>query len=474
MGGCYHHHRSMSDTLPQYGGLVPASRGLPSVGQTSGLMLSGHMIVTPDAAPEAVLDADPAARTALDRQKRRATILLAGMGGLTLVGYALGQGIWAGLLQSSAKAGLIGGIADWFAVTALFRHPLGLPIPHTAILPAQKDRLGRALGSFVATHVFTEADIERALGRLDVAALLQGVLTDPRVAGMISNGAVRMIPHLLDGLEAGRAQEMLVRLVPRVMSNGQLAPVVARALRALVDGDRHQEVLSFLLDQIKLLLKSREAHLHQLIEERVREQGGRLVGWAIGGSVATRVLSAINTELDRTDPRESDLREAVTAWIRHEIDLIETDPERGRDLGDTLRGLFTHDSLKLWAADVWMRARGAIDADLGHEDGWMRRLLADALARAAQTLDTDPAVRAGIDRAAAGLVRQALPGLRQHLSGFIAQVVAGWDTQRLVDKVELRVGRDLQFVRINGTLVGFLIGGVLYLALRALFGAQAG
>ena len=432
------------------------------------------MTAPPDAAPDTIPDPDLVARAALGRQKRRATMLLAGMGGLTLVGYGLGQGLWAGLLQSSARAGLIGGIADWFAVTALFRHPLGLPIPHTAILPAQKDRLGRALGSFVATHVFTEADIERALGRLDLAALLHGVLTDPRIAGMISAGTARMIPHLLDGLQAGRAQEMLVRLVPRMMSNGQLAPVVARALRALVDGDRHQEVLSFLLDQIKLLLKSREAHLHQLIEDRVREQGGRLVGWAIGGSVATRVLSAINAELDRTDPRDSDLREAVTAWIRHEIDLIETDPERGRDLGETLRGLFTHESLKLWAADVWMRARGAIDADLRRDEGWVRRLLADAVARAARTIETDATVRAGIDRAAAALARQALPGLRRHLSGFIAQVVAGWDTRLLVDKVELRVGRDLQFVRINGTLVGFLVGGLLYLALRLLFGTQGG
>ena len=464
----------MSGVPGQYRDVSHAVRQPHPFGQRRGLMLSGRMTAWPDRVPEATLDPDLAARHALTRQKRRANLLLAGMGGLTIVSYGFGHGIWAGLLQSGAKAGLVGGLADWFAVTALFRHPLGLPIPHTAILPAQKDRLGRALGSFVANHVFTEADIDRALGRIDLPLLLRDVLTDPRIAVMISAGTARMIPHLLDGLEAGKAQEMLARLLPRMMSNGQLAPVVARALRALVDGDRHQEVLSFLLDQIKILLKSREAHLHQLIADRVREQGGRLVGWAIGGSVATKVLTAINVELDRTDPRDSDLREAVTAWIRHEIDLIETDPERGRDLGETLRGLFTHDSLKLWAADVWMRARGAVEADLVHEDGWMRRLVTDASARAGRSLGEDPALRAGIDRAAAALARQALPGLRQHLSGFIAQVVAGWDTQRLVDKVELRVGRDLQFVRINGTLVGFLVGALLYLGLLGLFGSRAG
>ena len=259
-----------------------------------------------------------------------------------------------------------------------------------------------------------------------------------------------------------------------MLADGQLAPVVARALRALVDGDRHQEVLSFLLDQIKLLLKSQEAHLHQLIEDRVREQGGRLVGWAIGGSVANRVLSAINVELDRTNPRESDLREAVTGWIRQEIDLIETDPERGRELAETLRGLVTHDSLRLWAADVWSHMRAAVENELDDENGWVQRLVGDALASAAVMLERDQSVRTAIERGVATLARQALPGLRDYLSGFIAQVVGGWDTGHLVDRIELRVGGDLQFVRINVTLVGCLVGIVLYLGVLMVFGVEGG
>lgn len=429
----------------------------------------------PDAvAPPGGADPDRAARRGLVRQKRRATLLLAAMGGLVLAGYAAGHGFWAGLLQATAKAGLVGGLADWFAVTALFRHPLGLPIPHTAILPAQKDRLGRALGGFVANHVFTEADIDRALARIDLPLLLQGVLLDPHVSEMAQGAAKRMVPHLLDGLEAGRARELLARLLPRLLNNNHLAPVVARGLRALVDGDRHQEVLSFLLDQIKVLLKSREAHLHQMIADRVREQGGRLVGWAIGGSVASRVLGAITAELDRTDPHDSDLREAVTAWMRREIDLIETDPDRARELGDTVRALFTHHSLKQWAAHVWSRARGAIEDDLGQPDSWIARLVAESLQRTGEVLGQDRAVRDAIDRAARTLARRALPGLRAQLAGFIAEVVAGWDARLLVDRLELRVGRDLQFVRINGTLVGAMVGGLLFLGLRLLLGPEAG
>ena len=424
--------------------------------------------------PDATADPDHAARRSLAGQKRRATLLLVAMGLLVLVGYALGHGFWAGLLQATAKAGLVGGLADWFAVTALFRHPLGLPIPHTAILPAQKDRLGRALGGFVANHVFTEDDIDRALARIDLPLLLRGILLDPHVGEMAQGGMARMIPHLLDGLEAGRAHDLLARLLPRLLNNKELAPVVARGLRALVDGDRHQEVLSFLLDQIRMLLKSREAHLHQLISERVREQGGRLVGWAIGGSVASRVLDAITMELERTDPRDSDLREAVTTWMRREIDLIETDPDRGRELGNAVRTLFTHDSLKNWAAHVWSRARDAMEDDLAQRDSWIARLVTESLHRTGEVLGEDKAVRAAIDGAARTLARRALPGLRAQLAGFIGNVVAGWDARMLVDRLELRVGRDLQFVRINGTVVGALVGGMLFLGLRLLFGVEAG
>jgi len=419
-------------------------------------------------------DPDAPARQALARQKALATGLLVAMAVLMLGGVALAHAFPGSfssrLLEASAKAGLVGGLADWFAVTALFRHPLGLPIPHTAILPAQKERLGRGLGNFVANHVFTEADIARALATIDLPRMLSRLLMEEETAALLAAGAARMVPHVLDGLEAGRAGELVGRMMPRLLSGGTLAPVVARALRALVDGDRHQEVLSFLLDQIKGLLKSREAHLHALIEERVREQGGRLVGWAIGGSIATRVLTAINAELERTDPRDSDLREAVTAWIRGEIDLIETDPQRGREISDTLRGLVTHDSIRLWAGDVWARARRMMEAELDEPDGWVHRLVGDSLRRLGGTLESDAAVRAAVDRTALALLSRALPAAREQLSGFIARVVAGWDTERLTERLELRVGRDLQFVRINGTLVGALVGGGLFLLTGALFG----
>ncbi len=417
-------------------------------------------------------DRDRVARRALDRHRRIATGLLIGMGLLTVASYLLGRGFWPGLLQASAKAGLVGGLADWFAVTALFRHPLGLPIPHTAILPMQKERLGRALGNFVATHVFTEADINRAIGSFDVPAMLGGVLSDAQTGAVIGRAVASAMPHLFDRLEDGRASELVARALPRLLSGETLAPVIARALRTLVDNERHQEVLTFLLGELKAVLRSKEVGMRVMIEDRVREQGGRLIGWALGNSIATRVLGAMSHELDRTDPAGSELREAFTAWVRHEIDRIETDPERGHEVGETLRGLVGHESVRSWGAEVWQRARVMIEADLARPDGWVAGLIADALPRLGAMLTRDELIRARVEAAARSLVLRMLPAVRDRLSGFIGTVVGGWDAGMIVERLELRVGRDLQYVRINGTLVGALVGGLFYLVLRALFGGM--
>ena len=415
-------------------------------------------------------DPDRAARQVLDRHRRIATGLLIGMGVLALASYGLGRGLWPGLLQATAKAGLVGGLADWFAVTALFRHPLGLPIPHTAILPAQKQRLGRALGNFVATHVFTETDIDRAIGRLDVPALLAAVLCDPQTGSLVGRAVTQAMPHLLDRLEDGRAGALLARTLPRLLSGETLAPVIARALRVLVDNERHQEVLTFLLAELKSVLRGKEAGLRMLIEDRVREQGGRLLSWALGGSIATRVLLAMHQELERTDPDGSELREAFTSWVRREIDRIEIDPERGQEVGEAIRGLVGHESVRAWGTEVWRRSRVMIETDLARPQGWLATLIGDALPRLGGVLTRDAGSRARVEAATRSLVLRVLPSLRERISEFIAGVVGGWDAGMIVEKIELRVGRDLQYVRINGTLVGALVGGSFYLLLRVLFG----
>ena len=426
-------------------------------------------------------DPDAEARRTLSRHRAFATFLLVIMAALTLASYGIPRGIWHGhamgywvdLLQASAKAGLVGGLADWFAVTALFRHPLGIPIPHTAIIPNEKARLGRALGRFVSRHVMNPDEVSRVLSRFDVGGFVKALLNDPAIVAPLARSLAAMMPRILATVEDGRARRTIARLIPRLVGGPQAGRVVARALHGLVEGGRHQEVLTFVIENLRTGMLSREDQLRGFIEERVRDQGGRLVGWALGASIANRVLTTVNAELSRMGPGGSELREAFDEWVRREITQMEEDPERAREIGRALRQVISHETVQAWTWDVWSRLRLALEADAGRPNGRTVALLEGAVRNLGEMVAADEPTRARLQRTAERIAAGLLPAAQVQIADFIAQVVAGWDTATITDRLELRVGKDLQYVRMNGTLVGFLAGGILFALLTALFGHVA-
>jgi uncharacterized membrane-anchored protein YjiN (DUF445 family) len=415
-------------------------------------------------------DPDTLARLSFRRHRRIATGLLVAMAALTLVSYALPQNWWSGLLQAAAKAGFVGGIADWFAITALFRHPLGIPIPHTAIIPNQRDRLGRALGRFVANHVFTNDEVSNVLAKLDLPGIVHRFLADPAAARPAAEGLAGMLPKLLASVEDGRARRIVARMMPHVLGGQGAGQVVARALHNLVDGGRHQEVFGFILNQMKTTLAGRESALRFAIEERVREQGGRLAGWVLGASIARRVLGLVNAELDKMSPDGSDLRAAFDEWIRREINRMETDPARAAEVGAAIRRVVAHETVQAWLWDLWGRLRLALEDDLARPHGRTVPYIEAALANLGSILETDPVARQRLQTAVESILETLLPAAQLRIAEFIAQVVSNWDTATITDRLELRIGKDLQYIRMNGTIVGFLIGGLLFAVLDTLFG----
>lgn len=423
---------------------------------------------------DAGFDPDPdwALRRSLARHRAFASGLLVVMAGLAGFAYWLPPTIGALFLRDAAKAGVIGGIADWFAVTALFRHPLGLPIPHTAILPAQKERLGAALGRFVANHVFTEGDVARFLAGLDIPALLARFLAEPDMARPMAEAITGALPGLLQTIEDGRARKVIGRLLPRIAGGPAARRVVARALASLVQSGRHQDVFSFILEQLRAMLRNREAELKQIVRDRVREQGGVLVGWAVGANIAAKVVTALNTEFERVGPDGSELRAAFDEWASREIARLTEDPARAAELGAALRQVVTHESMRAWGHDIWVRLRDAVAEDAARPGGHSMMIIENALGNLGTMLAGDAATRARISTAAGAIVARLLPAAQVEISRFIGRVVGNWDAATITDKLELRVGKDLQFIRVNGTLVGFLIGGALFLLLHFGFHKQ--
>jgi len=415
---------------------------------------------------------DDELRKALARHRAFATFLLIVMCGLVYLAYQLPPSFQADLLAASAKAGVVGGLADWFAVTALFRHPLGLPIPHTAIIPRQKERLGQGLGSFVARHVFTEAELKRVISRLDIAGIIANFLADRDASRPAAQALAAALPRLLVTLEDGRARKLMARLLPRVAGGPGAVPVVARVLRSLLAGGQHQAVFDLALEKLKTVLLAKQDDLREAIKRRVREQGGAVMGWAAGAYVADRVLAVLNAELDKQEPGDSDLRAAFEAWIEAEITRLETEPERAAALGAVIRRALAHPTVADWLGDAWSRLRGALAADAVNPNGRTVAILEGALANAGSFLAEDAVARGKLNGAVERTLATLLPSAQQRLSDFIAGVVKGWDTTQVTEKIELRVGKDLQFVRINGTLVGFLAGGALYLLIFWLTGGR--
>jgi uncharacterized membrane-anchored protein YjiN (DUF445 family) len=244
-------------------------------------------------------------------------------------------------------------------------------------------------------------------------------------------------------------------------------------LRAFVASGRHQEVFSLAVGRIKTMLTEREDALRGVIASRIRAEGGALIGWLAGASMANRILHAINSELEKVEPEDSDLRAAFGEWLRAEIDRLETDPSRAEAIGRVLRDALSHPSVAIWLGDVWARLRTAMTIDAAREDGRTVALLSGLFANAGTLLAEDPAARARLNGTVEGVLIRLLPSAQSQLSDFIAGVVGNWDARTVADKIELRVGRDLQYVRINGTLVGFLAGGALFALLTAVFGGVA-
>ena len=418
-------------------------------------------------------DPDAPLRDSLRRHRAVATGLLVAMAAILLGTYAMPPGYWTDLLQAGAKAGLVGGIADWFAVTALFRHPLGLPIPHTAIIPKQKERLGASLGRFVANHVFTEAEVRRLLDRVDLAGVLRGVLSDPAATRPAARAVASSLPKLLARVEDGRALKLAMRLLPRLADGPAAAKVLARAIRSLVAGGRHHAVFDLVMTEVRRLLREKEASLREEVERRVRDQGGSVVGWVAGAFVARRMVNSLNEALDDATATDSNLRALFDGWLEKELFRLEHDPERALQLGRALRGALGHEVVAEWLADSWYRARWAVELDTARPESRIAALVAAALDNAGRVLAEDPTARGAVNGAVQRLLIGLLPQAQSRLSGFIAAVIGNWDTATVTEKIELRVGRDLQYVRVNGTLVGFLVGVALFAALHAIFGRVA-
>ena len=360
------------------------------------------------------------------------------------------------LLRAVAEAALVGGLADWFAVTALFRRPLRLPIPHTAIVPANKDRIGEGLARFLDRNFLTGDLLIPELRALRIADRLAAWLADRRNASALAGEIGKALPFVLRAVDDSQIKAFLGRALGAQLRSASLGPLAAQIVRVLTAAGYHEAVLDSALDYARDFLTRNEEQLLEAVTERRR----RWIPRAINREIARAMLRGAGELID--DLREPDgaARQGLLAAIDELAEELATSPEQpgGREGGRVLR----QPELQAWIAASWDKGRDLVLADLAAPSSRVRRALALALASVGDTLRADPGMRERLDAALEAILAEALPW-RGELIRFVAEVVRKWEPRAFSDRIEAAVGADLQYIRMNGTIVGGLVGGALYL-----------
>ncbi len=399
-------------------------------------------------------------------------LLLASLGGL-LASHAMGgQGVW-GWVRAFCEAAAVGALADWFAVVALFRHPLGLPLPHTAIIPHSKARIADSLAHFVRDHFLDPATLLARLAQFDPAQRLGSWLRDPARVGLWVQEAQAMARGLVQLLDDARLQRATLVMVQAQARRWDAAATAGEVLGLLTQDGRHQALLDAGLLRLGEYLAQDEvkAAVSQLLLKHVRKEWPKVVG-LVDAVASTASLADSMAEKLSTSALD-ELREVLAqpghparlryeAWLSAYIARLRHDPALRLAVESLKERALDDPAAQQFVATLWSDLKALLQADLAAPHSAIARNLAAALGAVGERLAQDAGLREALNEHVMAAAGQWALGLRAGVTEHIAQTVKGWDDRQLVQELELSVGRDLQFIRISGTLVGGLAGVLIH------------
>jgi uncharacterized membrane-anchored protein YjiN (DUF445 family) len=392
--------------------------------------------------------------------KRRASALLA-FSSVVFLAVTIwgGRGGWAGYLQATAEASMVGGLADWFAVTALFRRPLGLPIPHTAIVVERKNAFAETLGEFIQDSFLTPDTIVERVRAAAVVPRLADWVAEPvhaaRVAGHLADGAAAFADLVRDE----EVHDAIAAIVRQRADAVPLAPLAGRALRFLTDGGRHEQVLDAAIRGLDRYLDEHRGELH----ERLDEQSPWWLPGALEDRIFDRLLEGARNVLQAMAPdRGHPLRRQLDARLAQLATDLETSPSL-RQRGEQLKQeLLSQPELGDWVAKLWADVKAQLRAQAPDPDSELRRRLAAAVATGGHHLRDDPVLASKVQDAVEVGGRYVAEHFHGEIANLVSTTIARWDADETSRRLELLLGPDLQYIRINGTIVGGAAGLVLY------------
>ena len=411
-------------------------------------------------------DADRQAQ--LDRMKRRATgLLVVATAVFGVTRWYESRYPWLGFIRATAEAAMVGGLADWFAVTALFRHPLGLPIPHTAIVAARKDRIGRTLGNFVQYNFLARDVVERRLAAMRIAERAVTWLSEPANARLIARQVALGLARSAEALPDDDARRLIGDGLAARVHATRVAPVLGSVLSFITADSRHQD----LLDDALGLIEQSVRENREIIRVKVAEESPWWMPEVVDERIYLKIVSAIENLLREVrespdHPLRAKFHEALVRFT----DKLRTSPDVIAKAEALKEEIFSAPVLDEIATSIWRTARTGLvryaDRQPAEGESAPPGALERGIVSFAEAMRSNDAMLGELDRFVTDATLTVVEQYRHEVGELIAHTVAAWDPDATSRRIELAIGRDLQFIRINGTLVGGLAGLIIYAVSR--------
>ncbi len=373
---------------------------------------------------------------------------------------------WLAYVVAFSEAAMVGALADWFAVTAFFRHPLGIPIPHTAIIQNNKDRIGTALANFLQKHFLKEVILREKFAKIDIVTKVATWMADEDNANQITNKLTGAIPGFLNELQDERVHAFLKQNITEHIANVPVAPLTGSILTTLTENNRHQVLLDAGLKAAARFLEENQG----LIRDRIRKESPWYVPEYVDNKVYNKIISqAEHTLRDISDNPDHEMRERFNASVRSFIEELKTSEEY-RIRGEQLKQDFVnHPVTSRYMRELWETVKHRMLVDLADQDSQIRMKMKDAVQTFGKNLLQDNAFRDRLSLWVQDTLVTAIVDRKTEIVSLISETVHKWDGKTMSDRVELQVGSDMQYIRINGTIVGGIVGLLLHVVTQFLF-----
>ena len=398
-------------------------------------------------------------RRALRRNRLLATGLLALMIVIAIATrLAPSPGWLVQLVRAGAEAGIIGGLADWFAITVLFRHPLGIPLPHTAILPNNKDRIGRSLGSFVERNFLVPEVVLPKMHQADLTGKVAGWLVLPETAPMVADWIITLLKRLLAASDSAQINELIQHTVGQQLRTLDLAQPLGRVIEVFTASEESDILFEKLVETAESWIMTNRAQIDEMVEQRSRWWIPRTIDRRIAAAIADGAIDILHRLRQRDSEVRVQFRTAVASLAKN----LMTSTEQRDKIQRLKNRLLDDPEVAAWIAYAWDRLSDQLMQEFSDPRSNARATIHSAVLALAHSMREDVFIRTRIDSVIERFVIQLFQW-RGEIGLLIAEVVRNWDARTVSDRLELVLGSDLQYIRINGTIVGAFVGCAIYL-----------